>query len=356
VNEKITILGVETSCDDTGIAVLNLRPCEDNPKKINLTVLSNKLASQTDIHNEYGGVVPELASREHLRALLPLTEEAIRESKIDLPNLSHIAVTAGPGLKGSLLTGLNFSSGLAAALNIPVIPVNHLEGHVMAAFIDTQLGFEPTKAFPFLTLLISGGHTQIILAEEFGRYTLLGETLDDAVGEAFDKTSKLLGLGYPGGPEIERIAKAGNPRKFNFPKPLTDKKNLNFSFSGLKTAVSREIEKNRQGNNEWQSDISASLQDTIANILCIKMKLAIELTNVKKVVVSGGVAANHQIRKSLSELCKSQNAVLIVPKPEICADNGLMIAWVGGLKAHYDYPFDEVIKVLPRWNLTDLHC
>jgi N6-L-threonylcarbamoyladenine synthase len=245
---------------------------------------------------------------------------------------------------------------LAAALNIPIIPVNHLEGHVMAAFIDTQLGFEPTKAFPFLTLLISGGHTQIILAEEFGRYTLLGETLDDAVGEAFDKTSKLLGLGYPGGPEIERIAKAGNPHKFNFPKPLTDKKNLNFSFSGLKTAVSREIEKNRQGNNEWQSDIAASLQDTIANILCIKMKLAIELTNVKKVVVSGGVAANHKIRKNLSELCKSQNAVLIVPKPEICADNGLMIAWVGALKAHYNYPFDEVIKVSPRWNLTDLHC
>ncbi|GIR49366.1 MAG: hypothetical protein CM15mP58_14630 [Burkholderiaceae bacterium] len=212
------ILGIETSCDDTGVSIIKTSIARDNPEEINLDILSNKLASQTELHDKYGGVVPELASREHLRSLLPLTKQALFESDLDPSCLSKIAVTTGPGLKGSLLTGLNFAAGLAAALKKPLIPINHLEGHVLSAFIETKS--HPKRNFPFLTLLISGGHTQIILAKQIGEYELLGETVDDSIGETFDKVSQELGYGYPGGPIIEELAQKGDPVKYLFPKPL----------------------------------------------------------------------------------------------------------------------------------------
>ena len=346
------ILGIETSCDDTGVSIIKTSIARDNPEEINLDILSNKLASQTELHDKYGGVVPELASREHLRSLLPLTKQALFESNIEPSCLSKIAVTTGPGLKGSLLTGLNFSAGLAAALKKPLIPINHLEGHVLSAFIESK-SF-PERNFPFLTLLISGGHTQIILAKQIGKYELLGETVDDSVGETFDKVSQELGYGYPGGPIIEELAKKGDPTKHPFPKPLFKKQGLNFSFSGLKTAVIREIIKCKTSKDRyWQNNIAASLQNTISILLASKIRDAITLTGTESLVVSGGVAANHYIRGTLSSLCQAMQVKLRLPPKHLCADNGLMIAWAACLKSllQEDYCIEEM-KVRPRWNIA----
>ncbi len=346
------ILGVETSCDDTGVAIIKTSIARDNPEEINLDILSNKLASQTELHVKYGGVVPELASREHLRSLLPLTKQALFESDLDPSYLSKIAVTTGPGLKGSLLTGLNFSAGLAAALKKPLIPINHLEGHVLSAFMESK-SF-PRRNFPFLTLLISGGHTQIILAKQIGKYELLGETVDDSIGETFDKVSQELGYGYPGGPMIEELAKKGDPNKHPFPKPLFKKQGLNFSFSGLKTAVIREIRKCKTSKDRyWQNNIAASLQNTISILLASKIRDAITLTGTDSLVVSGGVAANHYIRRTLSNLCLAMQVKLRLPPKHLCADNGLMIAWAACLKSllQEDYCIEE-LKVRPRWNIA----
>ena len=346
------ILGIETSCDDTGVSIIKTSIARDNPEEINLDILSNKLASQTELHDKYGGVVPELASREHLRSLLPLTKQALFESGLDPSCLSKIAVTTGPGLKGSLLTGLNFSAGLAAALKKPLIPINHLEGHVLSAFIESK-SF-PRRNFPFLTLLISGGHTQIILAKQIGKYELLGETVDDSIGETFDKVSQELGYGYPGGPMIEKLAKNGDPNKHLFPKPLIKKQGLNFSFSGLKTAVIREIMKYKTSKDRrWQNNIAASLQNTISILLASKIRDAITLTGTDSLVVSGGVAANYYIRETLSNLCQAMQVKLRLPPKHLCADNGLMIAWAACLKSllQEDYCIEE-LKVRPRWNIA----
>ena len=346
------ILGVETSCDDTGISIIKASTDRVNPDEIELEILSNKLASQTYLHDKYGGVVPELASREHLRSLLPLTKQALIESNLDPSCLSKIAVTTGPGLKGSLLTGLNFAAGLAAALKKPLIPINHLEGHVLSAFIKSK-SF-PRRNFPFLTLLISGGHTQIILAKQIGKYELLGETVDDSIGETFDKVSQELGYGYPGGPIIEELAKKGDPTKYLFPKPLFKKQGLNFSFSGLKTAVVREIIKCKTSKDRyWQNNIAASLQNTISILLASKIRDAITLTGTESLVVSGGVAANHYIRGTLSSLCQAMQVKLRLPPKHLCADNGLMIAWAACLKSllQEDYCIEE-LRVRPRWNIA----
>ena len=346
------ILGIETSCDDTGVSIIKTSISRDNPEEINLDVLSNKLASQTELHEKYGGVVPELASREHLRSLLPLTKQALFESDLDLACLSKIAVTTGPGLKGSLLTGLNFAAGLASALKKPLIPINHLEGHVLSAFIESKS--RPQCNFPFLTLLISGGHTQIILAKRIGEYELLGETVDDSIGETFDKVSKELGYGYPGGPIIEELAKKGDPTKYLFPKPLLKKQGLNFSFSGLKTAVIREIIKCKSSKErDWKNNIAASLQNTVSILLASKIRNAITLTGTDSLVVSGGVAANQHIRESLSNLCQAMQVNLRVPPKDLCTDNGLMIAWAACLKSilQENYHIEE-LKVRPRWNIT----
>ena len=346
------ILGIETSCDDTGVSIIKTSISRDNPEEINLDILSNKLASQTELHDKYGGVVPELASREHLRSLLPLTKQALFESNIDPSCLSKIAVTTGPGLKGSLLTGLNFAAGLAAALKKPLIPINHLEGHVLSAFIESKS--QPKRNFPFLTLLISGGHTQIILAKQIGKYELLGETVDDSIGETFDKVSQELGYGYPGGPIIEDLAQKGDPTKYPFPKPLLKKQGLNLSFSGLKTAVIREIIKCKTSKERyWENNIAASLQSTISTLLVSKIREAINLTGADSLVVSGGVAANHYIRKTLLSLCQSMQVNLRLPPKHLCADNGLMIAWAACLKSllQEDYCIEE-LRVKPRWNIA----
>ena len=346
------ILGIETSCDDTGVSIIKTSITRDNPEEINLDILSNKLASQTELHDKYGGVVPELASREHLRSLLPLTKQALCEGDIDPSCLSKIAVTTGPGLKGSLLTGLNFAAGLAAALKKPLIPINHLEGHVLSAFIETRS--YPKRNFPFITLLISGGHTQIILAKEIGEYELLGETVDDSIGETFDKVSKELGYGYPGGPIVEELAQKGDPVKYLFPKPLLKKQGLNLSFSGLKTAVIREITKCKSSKERyWKNNIAASLQNTVSILLASKIKDAIALTGTNLLVVSGGVAANHHIRETLSNLCQAMQVNLRLPPKHLCSDNGLMIAWAACLKSLFqkDYRIEE-LKVRPRWNIA----
>ena len=350
VKEEL-ILGIETSCDDTGVSIIKTSVNYHDPEQLTLDILSNRLASQTKLHNEYGGVVPELASREHLRSLLPLTNQALTESGITPNCLSRIAVTTGPGLKGSLLTGLNFASGLAAAVNKPLIPVNHLEGHILSAFINSKS--YPKKNFPFLTLLISGGHTQIILAKQIGNYELLGETIDDSIGETFDKVSQELGYSYPGGPIIEELAQQGNPEKYNFPKPLLNKQGLNLSFSGLKNAVIREIIKSKSLNeNVWENDIAASLQHTISAVLASKIKDAIVATGVKSLVVSGGVAANKKIRETLRKLCQSMQVSVRIPPRHLCTDNGLMIAWAGGVKSIFqEHCYPEDLKVRPRWGL-----
>ncbi len=346
------ILGIETSCDDTGVSIIKTSITRDNPEEINLDILSNKLASQTELHDKYGGVVPELASREHLRSLLPLTKQAFFENNLNPSCLSIISVTTGPGLKGSLLTGLNFAAGLAAALKKPLIPINHLEGHILSAFIESKS--HPKRNFPFLTLLISGGHTQIILAKQIGKYELLGETVDDSIGETFDKVSQELGFGYPGGPIIEKLALKGDPAKYPFPKPLLKKQGLNLSFSGLKTAVIREIVKCRTSKERhWKNNIAASLQNTVSILLASKIRDAITLTGTDSLVVSGGVAANNYIRKTLSNLCQGMQVNLRLPPKHLCADNGLMIAWAACLKSLFqeDYCIKE-LKVRPRWNIA----
>ena len=348
-----TILGIETSCDDTGISIIKTYVKGESPEELKLDILSNKLASQTVLHDAYGGVVPELASREHLKSLLPLTNQAISESNLHPEDLSKIAVTTGPGLKGSLLTGLNFAAGLAAGLGKPLISVNHLEGHILSAFIKPET--KPRTYFPFLTLLISGGHTQIILAKKIGKYELLGETLDDSIGETFDKVSQELGFSYPGGPIIEQIAKRGDPKKYLFPKPLLKKQGLNFSFSGLKTAVIREIKKSKSLKNEaWKNDVAASLQHTISLILTTKIKEALALTGTNSLVVSGGVAANEEIRRELNHLCQSMQVSLTIPPKNLCTDNGLMIAWAAALKSTFYENFSSRdLRVRPRWKITD---
>ena len=346
------ILGIETSCDDTGVSIIKMSLAGDNCEEINLNILSNQLASQTELHDKYGGVVPELASREHLRSLLPLTKRALFESDLHPSCLSKIAVTTGPGLKGSLLTGLNFAAGLATALKKPLIPINHLEGHVLSAFIEAKS--HPKRNFPFLTVLISGGHTQIILAKQIGEYELLGETVDDSIGETLDKVSQELGYGYPGGPIIEELAKKGDPAKYPFPKPLLKKQGLNLSFSGLKTAVIREIKKCKASEESyWKNNIAASLQNTVAVLLASKVKDAINLTGTDELVVSGGVAANNYIRETLLNLCQAMRVNLRLPPKHLCADNGLMIAWAAGLKSllQEDYRIEE-LRVRPRWNIA----
>jgi N6-L-threonylcarbamoyladenine synthase len=318
-NENIYILGIESSCDDTSAAVL----CNDK-------TLSNVIASQA-VHQEYGGVVPELASRAHQKNIVPVVEMALRKSGISKEQLSAVAFTRGPGLMGSLLVGTSFAKSLAYGLNIPLIDVNHMQAHVLAHFIDEG---QPSPKFPFLALTISGGHTQIIKVNGFDEMEVLGETIDDAVGEAFDKSGKILGLGYPSGPEIDRLAKKGDPKKFRFTKPKV--KDLDFSFSGLKTGIlyfiQREMKSDPNFIKENLNDIGASIQYTIITILMDKLKLAVQQTGIKQVAIGGGVSANSGIRNALKTAEKQWNWSVFIPKFEYTTDNAAMIAIVGYYK------------------------
>lgn len=314
------ILGIESSCDDTAAAVIN-----------NGTVLSNVVATQK-IHEEYGGVVPELASRAHQQNIVPVVHQALRKANIDKNQLSAIAYTKGPGLMGSLLVGASFSKSFAIGLNIPLIDVNHMQAHILAHFIKSEDQTMPN--FPFLALTISGGHTQIVKVSNYFSMEVLGETIDDAVGEAFDKSAKILGLPYPGGPLIDKYAQKGNPKAYKFTKPKVGP--MDFSFSGLKTAVlyfiEREVKNNPNFISENMEDICASIQFTIVDYLMDKLKNAVKHTGIKEIVIGGGVSANSGIRSALAEAQQKYQWQTHIPKFEYCTDNAAMIAIVGELK------------------------
>ena len=314
------ILGIESSCDDTAAAVLR-----------NGEILSNVVANQT-IHESYGGVVPELASRAHQQNIVPVVDQALHKAGISCNDLNAVAFTQGPGLMGSLLVGTSFAKSLAYGLDIPLIDVNHMQAHVLAHFIEKDGYKKPS--FPFIAMTISGGHTQIVLVEDYFKMTIIGETIDDAVGEAFDKSGKILGLGYPAGPEIDKLAKLGNPIAFKFTKPKV--KGLNFSFSGLKTAIlyfiQKQVKENPRFIEENINDICASIQYTIINILMDKLKLAVSETRVSQIAIGGGVSANSGIRNALKEAESQYGWSTYLPAYEFTTDNAAMIAIVGFLK------------------------
>ncbi len=314
------LLAIESSCDDTAAAVL-----------LNDKVLSNVVATQ-EIHEQYGGVVPELASRAHQQNIVPVVTAALRQANIDKNELNAIAFTSGPGLLGSLLVGTSFSKSLALGLNIPLIDVNHMQAHILAHYIDEE-GYEK-PSFPFLAMTISGGHTQIVRVDDYFRMSIIGETIDDAVGEAFDKSAKLLGLPYPGGPLIDKWAAKGNPKAFPFTKPKVD--GLNFSFSGLKTQIMYFIQKQKQQNSDFVSlhiaDVCASIQYTIVKILMDKLKKAVQQTGITQIAIGGGVSANKGIRQALTDAEENLGWKTYLPKFEYTTDNAAMIGIVGYLK------------------------
>ena len=327
MNKKATyILSIESSCDDTSVAILE-----------NDVILSNVVANQ-EIHSKYGGVVPELASRAHQQNIVPVVQQALVQANIDKKDLSAIAFTQGPGLMGSLLVGTSFAKSMALALNIPLIAVNHMQAHILAHFIKDPEQKKPT--FPFICLTISGGHTQLIRVNDYFTMEILGETIDDAVGEAFDKSAKILGLPYPGGPFIDKYAQLGDPKAFDFPKPKT-KNELDFSFSGLKTAILYFIQKKEKENPDFIKenlhDICASIQSTIIDILLTKLKKAVKKTSITTIAIAGGVSANLGIRKILIEAEKKYQWDTHIPKFEYTTDNAAMI----GITGYYKYIIDD---------------
>ena len=344
MTKKTIILGIESSCDETAVAVIR-----DNGDKIP-TILSNIVSSQFDIHKKFGGVVPELAARSHLEKIDLITNKALEESKIKLNEIDAIAATAGPGLIVCLTVGLNFGKAFALSLKKPFIAVNHLEGHALSPKLNSKLNY------PYLLLLISGGHTQYLSVEGLGKYKRLGTTIDDALGEAYDKTAKLLGIDFPGGPKIEEFAKKGDFQKFKLPKPIIKKGGCNLSFAGLKTAILR-IVKNIKTEQE-KFDLAASFQKTIEEILYEKTKVAFQDFNKKKqntntFVVAGGVAANKGIRNKLIEVSEENNFKIIFPDINLCSDNAAMIAMVG-LEKYRLKLFDNLdFQANPRWALDE---
>jgi len=339
--ENIYILGIESSCDDTSASII-----------CNGKVLSNVIANQ-EVHAKYGGVVPELASRAHQQNIVPVVQQAIAQANISKKDLSGIAFTKGPGLMGSLLVGTSFAKSLALGLNIPLIDVNHMQGHVLAHFIDDEDSETPT--FPFLCLTISGGHTQIVKINDHFNMEVLGETIDDAVGEAYDKSAKILGLPYPGGPLIDKHAQLGNPKAFQFTKPKVG--DLDFSFSGLKTQILYFIQKNTKENsdfiNENLNDICASIQHTVVEILMDKLKNAVKQTGIKNIAIAGGVSANSEIRKRLQLAQKHWGWTTYIPKFEYTTDNAAMIAITGYLKFLNNEYADVSVAAKARLKVTE---
>jgi len=352
------ILGVETSCDETGLALLELdtpdqtsTPQAYRPPSVRL--LAQALHSQVDLHRLYGGVVPELASRDHLLRLMPLLEGVLREADRDLQDIKLIGVTQGPGLAGALLVGCSFAYGLAAAIDCPVTPVHHLEGHLLSPLFGVD-----SLAFPFLALLVSGGHSQLLQVSGVGEYELLGETIDDAAGEAFDKSAQLLGLGYPGGPEIARLAQTGRAGRFALPRPLLGRPTLDLSFAGLKTAVLTQVK--RAGGTAGLSDvdkadIAAEAQQAIVDVLVAKSMAAVKQTGAQRLVVAGGVSANQLLRHQLDAACSKLKVSVHYPPISLCTDNGVMIAWAAGLRAALGDRGSAAgaFAVRPRWPLSE---
>jgi N6-L-threonylcarbamoyladenine synthase len=341
------VLGIESSCDETGIALYDT----------NRGLLSHALHSQIAMHQEYGGVVPELASRDHVRRAIPLLREALDKAQIDKTAIDAIAYTQGPGLAGALLVGASVACGLGLALDKPIIGIHHLEGHLLSPLLASQ-----PPEFPFIALLVSGGHTQLMRVDGVGRYELLGETLDDAAGEAFDKSAKLLGLDYPGGPAISKLATEGDPAIHQFPRPMLHSKDLNFSFSGLKTAVLTAVKKYPEAlNASDKANVARGFVDAIIDVLVAKCLTAMKQTGLKRLVIAGGVGANQQLRTALNAAANSSNPKkrfqVYYPELEFCTDNGAMIAFAGAMRlknspelATKNYSFN----VRPRWPLNEL--
>lgn len=332
------ILGIETSCDETGIALYDS----------NKGLLGHTLHSQIDLHAEYGGVVPELASRDHIRYIIPLINQLLNKTSIAKEAINAIAYTAGPGLSGALLVGSTVGESLSFALGIPSIPVHHLEGHLLAPMLEDK-----KPVFPFLALLVSGGHTQIIHVKRIGQYDIVGDTLDDAAGEAFDKTAQLLGLGYPGGAALSKLAESGKP-KYDLPKPMLHSKDFDFSFSGLKTAVLTLVKKQPELTDIIKANIAASFQESITEVLIYKTLKAMNSLNLNQIVVSGGVGANKQLREKLTKSSQENNFQLFFPSLEFCTDNGAMIALAGYLRYALSEKKDYRFTVMPRWRLTEI--
>lgn len=334
------VLGFESSCDETGIALYDTER----------GLLAHALHSQIEMHSEYGGVVPELASRDHIRRALPLTQIVLDQANLSLKDIDGIAYTQGPGLSGALLVGTSIAEALAFTLNIPTIGVHHLEGHLLAPLLE-----ENPPAFPFVALLVSGGHTQLMKVTGIGEYELLGDTLDDAAGEAFDKTAKLLGLGYPGGPAVAKLASQGEKGRFKLPRPMLNSGDLNFSFSGLKTAVLT-LANNNDSDLQTKADIAYEFQEAVTEILTVKCMNALRETGMDQLIVSGGVGANKRLREQLNYATKRKLCHVHYPRLEFCTDNGAMIAFAGALrlKAMAPQSNNHNFTVRPRWDLAEL--
>lgn len=333
----MNILGIETSCDETSVAIYNGEK-----------LLAHSIYSQIDLNAKHGGVVPELASRDHIRRITPLIDDTLTQAKLSKKDIHGVAYTSGPGLVGALLVGAVVGRSLAWALNVPAIGVHHLEAHLLAVMLE-----ENHPQFPFLVLLVSGGHTQIIHAKSFGNYEILGESLDDAAGEAFDKTARILNLGYPGGPALAKLAEQGDSKRFQFPRPMTNRPGLDFSFSGLKTAALNTLHDN-EDNHQTHADIARAFQDAVVDTLYIKCRRAIQETGLNQLVVAGGVGANVALRAQLNKLAASLNGKVYFPRPEFCTDNAAMVAYVGYQRLMRNQTDDLAIKAVARWNLSEL--
>ncbi len=336
------VLGIETSCDETGVALY------DEARGL----IGHALYSQVAVHAPYGGVVPELASRDHVRKLLPLLKEVFEQAGIGRATVTGVAYTAGPGLIGALLVGASLGRSLAWAWGVPAVAVHHMEGHLLAPMLEAD-----PPAFPFVALLVSGGHTLLVRVDGVGAYRLLGESVDDAAGEAFDKTAKLLGLPYPGGPELARLAQRGDPARFRFPRPMTDRPGLDFSFSGLKTfalTTLREAAPDPVGDDQTRADIARAFEDAVVDTLAIKCRRALDETGLNRLVVAGGVGANQVLRARLRDLAEARGGRVYYPRPAFCTDNGAMIAYAGFRRLQAGQHEPLAIEARARWLLTDL--
>jgi len=332
------ILGIETSCDETGVAIY------DDEKGL----ISHQLYSQIKLHSDYGGVVPELASRDHVKKAIPLIKAAMKEANCTSGDIDGVGFTAGPGLMGALLVGSTIGRSIAYAWNVPAIAVHHMEGHLLAPMLEDN-----PPEFPFIAVLVSGGHTMMVEVKGIGDYCILGESIDDAAGEAFDKTAKLMGLDYPGGPVLAKLAEKGTPGRFKFPRPMTDRPGLDMSFSGLKTFAANTISAN-DNDEQTRADIAYAFQDAVCSTLVIKCKRALILTGLKRIVIAGGVSANRQLRQDLGKLATSVGGGIYYPRTEFCTDNGAMIAYAGMQRLKSGETSGLAIQATPRWPIDQL--
>jgi N6-L-threonylcarbamoyladenine synthase len=338
------VLGIETSCDETGVAIYDSQA----------GLLAHALHSQVELHAEYGGVVPELASRDHVRKVLPLTRQLFEQADISPESLDGVAYTAGPGLVGALMVGAAVGRSMAWSWGIPAVGVHHMEGHLLAPMLE-----ERPPQFPFVAMLVSGGHTQLVEVKSIGHYRLLGDSLDDAAGEAFDKTAKLLGLPYPGGPELAKLAESGDPGSYRFPRPMTDRPGLDFSFSGLKTFALNTLTdaKKREGESlsrQTLANIARAFEDAVVDTLMIKCRRAVRETGIKTLVMAGGVSANRRLREQISVMMVKEGGEAFYPRPQFCTDNGAMIAFAGCQRLEAGVTEPLGIKVTPRWSMETL--